>query len=426
MTRTIPAAIAIPIFSLILVISSSRLANCQGPPDISRWTGNTAFAPPQGYGQGSPLRLTWGFVNDGVNIPNAGFGAGPSNLRARLNTIYGSQAVWQPLFASVFDRWSSISGLSYTYEANDDGAAFRDSVGVANVRADIRIGGKALDGDSNVLAYNYFPNSGDMVIDTNDNFYNNTSGGSLRLRNVVAHEHGHGIGISHVSTSNDQLMNPFYNSAFDGPQHHDILVAQRGYGDFYEKGSGGLGNDVAARATALGNVASGGSVSIGNSARTLLVAPTATDFVSIDDQSDTDYWSFTVGSAGMVDLSLEALGFTYVAGPASGGTTVNFNTEQRSDLTLSLFSTDGTTQLALSNSTGLGGDEFINDFNLTAAGTYFVRITGVNNADSIALDTQFYGLTIAFNSVPEAGSLAVIALGSACCLMRRRRRPASR
>jgi serralysin len=423
MSKSLFSSIVLAPLVLILNGVSALPANGQ-PPNIDRWAGGTALTQPQGFGQGAPLRLTWGFIADGVNIPNAGFGAGPSNLRARLNGIYGSQAAWQPLFASVFDRWSSISGLSYTFEANDDGAAFVNSVGVANVRADIRIGGKALDGNSGVLAYNYFPDVGDMVIDTNDNFYNTTSGGSLRLRNVVAHEHGHGVGMEHVLTDNDQLMNPFFNDAFDGPQHHDILVAQRGYGDFHEKGSGGLGNDVFSRATALGNVANGGSVSVGNSARTLTVAPGATDFVSIDDTSDTDFWSFTVGSAGMADISLEALGFTYTAAPQSGGISVLFNTEQRSDLSLSLFATNGTTLLASSNSTGLGGDEFINDFNLTSAGTYFVRVTGLNNADFMILDTQFYGLRVAFTAIPEAGSLAMLALGSAICMVRRRKRQA--
>ena len=41
---------------------------------------------------------------------------------------------------------------------------------------------------------NFFPNNGDMVIDTGDNFYNSTGSNSLRLRNVLAHEAGHGVG----------------------------------------------------------------------------------------------------------------------------------------------------------------------------------------------------------------------------------------
>ena len=38
----------------------------------------------------------------------------------------------------------------------------------------MRIGGVFIDGNSGVLAYNYFPDYGDMVLDTGDgNFYDN-------------------------------------------------------------------------------------------------------------------------------------------------------------------------------------------------------------------------------------------------------------
>src|SRR5262249_55619955 len=152
----------------------------------------------------------------------------------------------------IFNRWSSISGLTYVFEPNDDGATINgtggDPVGLLGVRPDLRLGGKPLDGDFNVLAYNYFPNSGDQVLDTNDSFFTDTSGGSLRLRNTLAHEHGHGHGQSHVQTNNAAfLMQPILSLAYDGPQFHDILIAQRGYGDVLEKYNAGANNDVAAR-----------------------------------------------------------------------------------------------------------------------------------------------------------------------------------
>ena len=65
-------------------------------------------------------------------------------------------------------------------------------------------------GNFGILAYNFFPNSGDMVIDVPDSFYNNTSNNSLGLRNTLAHEHGHGLGLSHVCPVNQtKLMEPF-------------------------------------------------------------------------------------------------------------------------------------------------------------------------------------------------------------------------
>jgi hypothetical protein len=401
------------------------------PEDIGRWSSGTAIAPVQGHAMGNPLTLTWGFAAEGTLIPS--FNTGPqgnSNLIARMDGLYGSgpggndltQRPWFEFYKSTFDRWSSISGLSYIYEANDDGVQFSgtnttSNRGTVGVRADVRIGGRNIDGNSNILAFNFFPNVGDMVIDTNDNFYNTTTSNSLRLRNVVAHEHGHGLGMDHVGTATSarQLMNPTASTAFDGPQHHDILMAHRGYGDFHEKSFAGQGNDVVARATDLGVLADGATVSIGNSARTFAVAATATDFVSIDHSNDTDFWSLTVNSAGTVDVLLEGLGFTYTAD------SVSFNTARRSDLSLALFDTNGTSLLALANNTGLGGNESIN-FDLTAAGTYFLRVTGSNNPDTIAIKTQFYGLSASFTAVPEPGSVAVLFVVGSLLLGRRQRR----
>jgi hypothetical protein len=163
---------------------------------------------------GNPLTLTWGFAATGTSIPSFGTGpTGTNNLIARMDAIYGAgpggsnltQRPWFSLYQGTFNRWSSISGLSYVYEAADDGVAFSGTNGPANrgvfgVRADVRIAGRNIDGNSNVLAFNFYPNVGDMVIDTNDNFFENTASNSIRLRNVVTHEHGHGVGMPHVDT----------------------------------------------------------------------------------------------------------------------------------------------------------------------------------------------------------------------------------
>lgn len=174
-----------------LLFVSSVFSQALPPPDILRWTGSTALTQPQGFSQGSPIRLTWGFMQLGTPINDSPGGTnpfppsnGPNNLQTRLDQIYGagSQAtIWQPLFQSTFDRWASISGLSYTFEPNDDGATVTNSstpLGVSGVRADLRIGGKTIDGNSNVLAYNYYPNHGDMVIDTSDNFFDTVTSNS--------------------------------------------------------------------------------------------------------------------------------------------------------------------------------------------------------------------------------------------------------
>jgi len=175
----------------------------------ARWTSTATNPGP--LGQGDPTTITWSIIADGVNIPGfAGESAADSNLIATLDGIYGSAGgplsnrPWFPQLRSVFDRWSAVSGINYVYEPNDDSAAFAAaSVGILGVRGDVRIGGHTIDGNSGILAYNFFPDNGDMVIDTGDNFYNDTSQNSRGLRNVTAHEAGHGLGLSHVCPINE-------------------------------------------------------------------------------------------------------------------------------------------------------------------------------------------------------------------------------
>jgi len=405
------------LLSITLALPSSSTAQ---PPwlDSNRWSGQTAIVPAQGYTQGSPITLTWGFMALGTAINNTGSGIpnAANNLQTRLNTIYpGGQAQWQPVFQSMFDRWSSLSGVTYQFEANDDSQPINgssgDAKGLLGTRPDLRIGGKPLDGNFGILAYNYFPNLGDMVIDTNDSFFTDTSNSSLRLRQTTAHEHGHGMGMDHVDSTNAKiLMQPVIDLTYDGPQHHDILVAHRAYGDFFEKSNAGLGNDTAARATPLGAVTTSTPKSIGNSARTLAVSATATDFVSIDDNTDTDFYSFSIAGAARLNALLESLGFTYNATAQGAGGNVAFNSQTRSDLALALFDTDGTTLLASSDVTGLGGNESLSVV-LANAGTYFIRITGADNPDALALDAQFYGLTLSLTAVPEPTTWALIVGG---------------
>ena len=55
-----------------------------------------------------------------------------------------------------------------------------------------------------------------------------SSAGDFRsLRNVLTHEHGHGIGIKHsIPQNGTKLMEPALALEFDGPQEDDIRAAQ--------------------------------------------------------------------------------------------------------------------------------------------------------------------------------------------------------
>ncbi len=355
--------------------------------DADRWSATATNGG--GLGQGDPMTLTWSIVPDGTSIFGYnGEPTAPSNLRARLNQIYGSQAVWLPIFEGVFDRWSSLNGVNYVYEPNDDGSAWTSTniaAGQLGVRGDVRISGHFIDGNSNVLAYNFFPNFGDMVIDTADNTYNNTATNSLVLRNILAHEHGHGLGLSHVCPVNQtKLMEPFLATAFDGPQFDDILATNRGYGDSFEH------NDTPGTATNLGSIATGGSVNL--------------DTRSVDDNSDPDLYEFTVGSNTNATVSVTPNGSTYLSGPqnangsCSAGT--NYNALDNQNLVLEILDSNGSTVLASANSTGAGSAETLTNIALPGAGSYFVDVSGGSN------EAQLYELALSVGSTGGGGNLA--------------------
>ena len=110
-------------------------------------------------------------------------------------------------------------------------------------------------------------------------------------------------------------------------------------------------------------------------------------------------FSFTVGESGTVNIVLDTLGESYSAGTQNRNNEILFVTSERVDLTLELLATDGQTVLATSDFGGFGDDEVLSAISLDASGTYFVRITGVDNPDALTLDTQFYGLSVAFEAL---------------------------
>ncbi|MDA8692775.1 lamin tail domain-containing protein, partial [Saprospiraceae bacterium] len=285
------------------------------------------------------------------------FGSGPGGTDLTMRP-------WFINFQDVFTRWEELTGVTYVYEVNDDGASFGGggSPGVLNTRGDLRIGGHRLDGNSGVLACNYFPNNGDMIFDTDDNFY--SSNNILGFENVISHEHGHGLGFSHSCPINQsKLMEPFISTAFDGPQEDDILAGNRQYGDPNEN------NNTSATAKSLGTISSGN--------------PLSEVMVSIDDDSENDFYSFTTTSADDYNVTVTPTGTTYLSGPqlANGNCDpgTNFNALIESNIGIELIDTDGSTILATSNAQAAGFEENICNSSLSA-GTFFVRVFGDANS----------------------------------------------
>jgi hypothetical protein len=365
---------------------------------------------------GEQAILTWSVVREGTTLPQGvGEPASPSNLIAFLDGIHHggpgpggndlTQRAWFPLMKSAFDRWDAVSAIRFSYEPNDDGVHLGSSAGINGVRGDHRLGGHSIDGTTSptTVAYNFFPNNSDMVIDTDEvGRLGNPADNYVRFRNTLMHEIGHGLGLNHLSsTGNNFLMEPVLDATIDGPQFDDILGIHRLYGDRFEELGG---NDAAGIATNLGPLSVGQSLTLGADADDAVVAPTDVDFVSINMIADVDYFKITTAGAGVLDIALTPMGLTYQEGPQNG-TQNPFNTAAQNDLALFLYDSTGVNLLASSSVVGLGLSEQILGFSVTAASDYLIRVSGAQDV------AQFYQLDVALVPEPAAVSLLLMCAG---------------
>ncbi len=323
--------------------------------------------------RGEPMTLTWSVVPDGTPIPGyVGEASATSDLRTWLTIKYGGESQWLPIFKSVFARWSQLSGITYVHELADDASTLGNARGVTGVRADIRIGGHRIDGNNGTLGYNFFPDDGDMVLDTSDHYFDTVANDSRRLRNVVAHENGHGLGMDHVCpVDGTKLMEPTTATSIDGPQLDDILAAQRLYGDRFED------DETTAEAAELGALRPGDTI---------------VDDVSIDGADDVDVYAFTALEGARVDIVLVPVGATYGQGPqntdGSCGDGTTFDALRRVDLSLELLGPDGRRRLAVADGARTGATEEVVGIALAGTQPHFIRVTGDRD------DVQLYRLVV--------------------------------
>lgn len=159
----------------------------------------------QSGGQGSPVDITYSFA------PNF-----------QLSGL--SQNESQSLFREALGVWADVAPLNFQ-EIQDPG----------NGNAvDIRVQADFIDGNSNTLAFAFFPQGGDQTYDTGENWSS-----SLFLETAV-HETGHSLGLGHESGT-DAIMNPSIQGRFDGPGSAFLLQDDiNGIRSIYGNGQGSV------------------------------------------------------------------------------------------------------------------------------------------------------------------------------------------
>lgn len=377
-----------------------------GPPQAANVSSGWEQTATDGSGlvRGMPITLTWSVIPDGTPI-NAtaeisGESSDNSNLVTYLNAAadLGPQNVWQDTIQTALDGWSNGPGITFVYEPNDDGVLLGPNPGVLGVRGDIRIGGHHIDGNSNVVAYAFFPDGGDIVIDTADSF----STTLLRFRNVIAHESGHAIGMSHVCPINrTKLMEPSIATTFDGPQIDDLLGAHRNYGDLNE--DNGLFSNASDEGFAVDT-----TVNVND--------------LALDDDGDEDWFLLPTGTLTELSVTLNPAGAPYIVGnPTAGGSctgasTATFDPTLVQDLRIDIIDFDHQTTVATSQSTGLGGTESVTDIRMSKLGG-FIRVVGAGDDD-----VQRYELEVTLVPEPARALLTAIAVIAIATIHQRRRR----
>ena len=336
---------------------------------------------------GDPITLTWSFVPDWLPI----WAAFPEDCNAPSTTFYqmddlfgGDREAWISRFEQCFERWSELTGAKYVrikYLDNDwdDGASWGEPG--SETRGDIRIAMRYIHphcgySPGGILAYNFYPLQsdipgigGEMVLDRAEDWAN-LNGDFVFLRNIVIHEHGHGLGIAHVCPADGtKLMEPFLNTSFDGPQHDDIRAGQRQYGDPYEP------NDAPVQAIDVGMLDANSPVEIGSPP-----PPAVEDgsMLSIDANADEDFFRFMVERPLRVTVYVAPVGHVYdsaVQHPAGYCTSGNIIDSTRfADLNVQILDYTGGVPLGTADHRPLGTWERLTVDLPEAESPYYIRV----------------------------------------------------
>lgn len=389
--------------------------------DTLVWTGDVAIGS---SAQAARANLTYSFPNDGTTWGlSAVSSTGPNNLNSKFTTQFGASNLdrGRELLRQCFASWRRYGGVTYT-EVADDNAAMNQTTTRTASRGDIRIGGLGF-GTGSFLAYNAFPSAsgvagvggGDMCLNTSfftASEFNNATNNYRYLRDTVAHEHGHGLGNIHsVPCNNTKLMEPFITTSFDMVQIDERRGAGRNYGDRYS------GNNSAVNAKNFGDLTT-------PILKSVIERNLSTNGTAGPNNSDEDWYRFTLSSTQTVTISAAPTGGTYTAGQQSSscsGSTSSIAASSAGNLNIELRASDGTTVLQTASSAGAGSTETLSAGS-RAAGTYYVRIFDVGPNTAANQYVQLYDMTIrigAATAPPQAiaGVHKRIAANTACWFM---------
>lgn len=316
---------------------------------------------------GETLQLTVSIIPDGTWIPGRKGRAGePSSLIASLDARFGggdgplSERPWFPLVQAALDAWSSVSGLTFVFEPNDDGAAHVLADGVIGQRGDIRLGARTMDGQLGVLGATYSPDSGDVVLDRDDIL---AAADASTVINVLTHELGHAIGLRHAFLLGDHrtIMSPVLDRDVNGLQHFDQLYVTAVYGDAMEP------NQAPEQATSL------------HTPDGLAIA----ENVAISSPLDIDTYQFYLAGDTTVELTLSPVGESLEQ--IDHGQLYRFDSRLHADLQFQLLDADRQ-WIATASDQPAGEVESLTM--QLPAGEYYVQVSGDPDAMPQLYDLQ--------------------------------------
>ncbi len=367
--------------------------------DIRVWAGNpvTLGFPSQAI----PAHLTYSFPDDGATWGAFGRPTGPNVLSDRLKDTFGANDLdeGREYIRQALASYTKYSGLTYT-EVDDDNTAMSNSSIHSSLRGDIRIG--CITDACNCIAYDGFPSSigivapdgggGDMCLNA---FYWDEAGtvGNFKdpasnyrwLRNVISHEHGHGVGNIHsVPCTETKNMEPFISVAYDMLQVDDRRAVNRSYGDRF------AGNHSSADAVNLGTLDSRGNP------ESVILRHLSLNGLAGNGNTDEDWFRFSILDPRDISLFASPTGGSYNAGQQDSsctGVQQTIGASAAGNLAITLYQSNGVTIVQNASANPNGQSESIVQNNLPA-GTYYVRVrdVGPNAADDQVV--QLYSLTV--------------------------------